>query len=436
MDSKTMEARNVLQNALAALQRGDRESARRLALEASTLAPELEQSWLILSALSSPAESLGYIEKALLINPDSPTAQHALDWANQKLQKKRTETVVLGGKPDLPAEETRLPQEEPKALPADLPQTPAEESLKLPEKMHAPIRAANLTDSRSRGKRARFSPALIILFSVLGLLILAALAGWIFLRPQVTRYVTNLLHPVPTPQCIEASLTLGSTRYRIESVTRKADAFPEIPANDPNIAYWLEGTNIKYVFALSPTTGNLGLTNLLKTGDPALITWADCSQDEYRIKSSEIAQASDKTIFDQSSGGLLVYLRTDVTTPMLVFRAERPVIQPLGTDQTPSVNSAQLDIQINYDLAAPDAGSVKIGLSITNQGTESITLTNTDLSLTVESQEPEFPLIVEPGLPMEILPGKTITLAATFPKPQANIAVLKILDITFDYYIQ
>ena len=36
------------------------------------------------------------------------------------------------------------------------------------------------------------------------------------------------------------------------------------------MVYWVEGTNINYVFALSPTSNNLALKDVLKQNDVAL----------------------------------------------------------------------------------------------------------------------------------------------------------------------
>lgn len=94
MQNNKDKAFSVIQGSLAAIRRGDKETARHLAIEASSLAPEMEQPWLILAALAEISESLVFIEKALLINPDSIPAKHALEWVNRKLQDQT-------GKPDL-----------------------------------------------------------------------------------------------------------------------------------------------------------------------------------------------------------------------------------------------------------------------------------------------------------------------------------------------
>ncbi|MDI6768076.1 MAG: L,D-transpeptidase [Anaerolineales bacterium] len=54
-------ARQAIQNAQKALQAGDKRSARRWAERAASLAPGLEEPWLILAAVASPRASLAYL---------------------------------------------------------------------------------------------------------------------------------------------------------------------------------------------------------------------------------------------------------------------------------------------------------------------------------------------------------------------------------------
>lgn len=80
-------AQLAIQNARAALRSGDRTSARRFAEQAAKLAPQLIDSWLILASVSSPRESMAYIERALQINPENPRALKGKRWAQKRLQK-------------------------------------------------------------------------------------------------------------------------------------------------------------------------------------------------------------------------------------------------------------------------------------------------------------------------------------------------------------
>ena len=88
MDLKLIEAREHIVKAREALRRGDKHTARQLGEKAVLLTPNLEDAWLILVAAdSNPEDALAYAKKALELNPQSPRAHKALDWAAGQLQK-------------------------------------------------------------------------------------------------------------------------------------------------------------------------------------------------------------------------------------------------------------------------------------------------------------------------------------------------------------
>src|SRR5262245_23371138 len=88
MDLKLIEAREHIVKAREALRRGDKHTARDLGEKAVLLTPNLEDAWLILVAAdSNPDDALAYAKKALELNPQSPRAHKALDWAIVELQK-------------------------------------------------------------------------------------------------------------------------------------------------------------------------------------------------------------------------------------------------------------------------------------------------------------------------------------------------------------
>ena len=86
MDERFNEAGYAIQKAREALRRGDRGEARKMAEHAASLTPQSEDPWLILAAVASPQASVNYIKKALDINPNSPRAHTAMQWAMKRLQ--------------------------------------------------------------------------------------------------------------------------------------------------------------------------------------------------------------------------------------------------------------------------------------------------------------------------------------------------------------
>ncbi len=88
MNTKFIEARELIAKAREALRRGDKPSAWKMGEQAALLAPEMEDAWLILAASDpDPQEALAYAQKALEINPSSTRAQRGVAWAQDQLKK-------------------------------------------------------------------------------------------------------------------------------------------------------------------------------------------------------------------------------------------------------------------------------------------------------------------------------------------------------------
>jgi len=100
MNTKFIEARELIVKAREALRRGDKPSAWKLGEQAALLAPDLEDAWLILAA-SDPdlQEALAYAQKALEINPSSTRARKGVEWAKGRLDQ--PQEVTLSSPQDL-----------------------------------------------------------------------------------------------------------------------------------------------------------------------------------------------------------------------------------------------------------------------------------------------------------------------------------------------
>src|SRR5512142_2519649 len=87
MNTKFIEARELVIKAREALRRGDKPSAWKMGEQAAMLSPEMEDVWLILAASDSdPNEALAYAQKALEINPSSTRAHKAVEWATDQVK--------------------------------------------------------------------------------------------------------------------------------------------------------------------------------------------------------------------------------------------------------------------------------------------------------------------------------------------------------------
>jgi lipoprotein-anchoring transpeptidase ErfK/SrfK len=90
MNPNHIAAFRAIEEAQKAMRAHDRHLARRYAVQAVQLAPELEEAWLIMAALAAPRASVAYLEKALEINPKSERAHKGMVWAVKRLREEQT----------------------------------------------------------------------------------------------------------------------------------------------------------------------------------------------------------------------------------------------------------------------------------------------------------------------------------------------------------
>ncbi|MEW6716272.1 MAG: L,D-transpeptidase [Chloroflexota bacterium] len=83
-DSQTIE--QLIKEAREAIKEGKHMVARKKAVQAITLAPDMEEPWLLLAAVSSPRASLAYLNRALEINPQSPLARRGIQWVLKRMR--------------------------------------------------------------------------------------------------------------------------------------------------------------------------------------------------------------------------------------------------------------------------------------------------------------------------------------------------------------
>jgi lipoprotein-anchoring transpeptidase ErfK/SrfK len=105
MNPNHLAAFSAIQKAQQALKAHDKKLARHYAVQAAQLAPELEESWLMMAAVANPRASIAYLEKALQINPQSERARKGMAWAVKRMQEQKAEKTVRTriGAPQRPA---------------------------------------------------------------------------------------------------------------------------------------------------------------------------------------------------------------------------------------------------------------------------------------------------------------------------------------------
>ena len=112
MNTESIIASQALKQAKEALQRGRKQEARHWAQIAISLAPNMEEPWLILAAVANPRAGIAYLEQALNINPKNENTWAELERAYNGLLIKKTLTVSQESKTS-PLQDERLIQTKP-----------------------------------------------------------------------------------------------------------------------------------------------------------------------------------------------------------------------------------------------------------------------------------------------------------------------------------
>jgi len=267
--------------------------------------------------------------------------------------------------------------------------------------------------------RSRRAP---IIWVISALVLLAIIAGLTVL------WLTNR----QTQQgCNPPKLVIGANQYTIETIQRESDGSLNVPANEPNTAFWVDGTNTNQVFALSPTANNLALQTSLKSGDTATVTWGNCNTTTYSLTDPQLGLPDNAALLDQSTSQVTIFLQPGLSTAGFVIEGELAE-ETIQSFNTPNPSETQAEISLIISSTSSDGKTVQVEVSILNNGTNPITLSATDVSLTPESGAQIRPESTDPALPLEIAPGATETIHITFPRPESTTAVLKIFTVEYD----
>jgi len=197
MNKSFNEARLAVQQAREALRNDDRSTARKLAEQAAALAPKMEDPWLILAALASPRASLDYVQKALKLDPNSPRAQRAMQWAMQRLNDPQAPRATSAGSP------TSEPSNSQQAKPSSQDPSPSIVA-GLPKSSRSEKRVA----SQKSGRTLVFP----ILLLVLGVLV-CALAAWSASSSPVVASILSQPAVEPTRPLTWAQVSLPKPTY-------------------------------------------------------------------------------------------------------------------------------------------------------------------------------------------------------------------------------
>jgi len=199
------EARFAVQKAREALRNNNRSEARKWAEHATSLAPQMEDPWLVLAAIASPRASVEYIQRALRINPNSPRAHKGMEWARTRLHDSEQEKAL--GNTALPQVAVQNPLKNPD-LTGRLPRAEFSREQFLPGQT-SPSTDLGTSDKKSKSKR---SPLYPILLFVIGVFV-CVLVAWSATTSPVLALLANSSAPTPTHPAAWAQVQIAKPTY-------------------------------------------------------------------------------------------------------------------------------------------------------------------------------------------------------------------------------
>lgn len=216
MNNKFIEAREYTAKAREALHRGDRRSARKLGEQAALLAPDMEDTWLVLAASEpNPRDALAYAQKALEINPESRRARQGVEWASRQLKQ-----VRVNPEPSRRAESARIAIERISRNDTitSLPKRVYREAIPYPQ--------LKIT-------RQYWLYALLI---GAGCIVVGFAAFFVLTSPRLASIVSNISAPVPTQGDLWASVDIAKPAVTPIDVNAFAVQVADTPASAPSNA--------------------------------------------------------------------------------------------------------------------------------------------------------------------------------------------------------
>jgi hypothetical protein len=183
------------------------------------------------------------------------------------------------------------------------------------------------------------------------------------------------------------------------------------------------------VFALSPTQENLTLLSSLEAGSEAILTQANCNTMTYILSAPQEGEPG----INQPAEGIIVYVPGSVLAPAVMVQGGM-VGETITSPPTyaPAPFEVNAEISLLETTSSPDGTTIQVVISILNYGTEPITLSEFDITLTPENTAPLALSKADPGLPEKIKPGESKTISLVFPRPVTDTATLKIFTIEYE----
>jgi lipoprotein-anchoring transpeptidase ErfK/SrfK len=240
--------RRIILEAFQAMQRGDRQTARRLAENACKQAPDSEEPWLILAALSGPQTSVKYLERALRINPKSERARKGMHWAAERLRHERP--VETYKREVLPARKQKDVHPASEVTQKNVAVSAITEPKTQPRRQQ--IRDGSIEDAVPGASRvptisrSRLRWPILLLF----IIIISASLGWVFWSgngdpilaaldipesfPVIPGLVTRILPPTSSPLPAPSGTQFPTFTYTSTYTSTSTQTYTSTPTETPS----------------------------------------------------------------------------------------------------------------------------------------------------------------------------------------------------------
>jgi hypothetical protein len=245
--------------------------------------------------------------------------------------------------------------------------------------------------------------------------------------------VTPTAAPTQVPLCEDLTLQAGSASWQIESVERAADGSVNVPDDTAGIAYWVRDPGAVYLFAISPTQGNLDIFTNLQAGEQAILTSKDCDGVKYVLSAPQPGDPVQEISVDQSASGMIIYIPGS-SAGLGEFIQGELVGVSIGSlaEARPAPADAKVDISLLSIYTPTDGIHLQVVVSILNTGTTPITVSDRDFILAPTNAPPLGLIQSYPSLPTKISPDEVITFNLVFQRPSTLTATLHIFSQQFD----
>jgi hypothetical protein len=239
--------------------------------------------------------------------------------------------------------------------------------------------------------------------------------------------------PTSTPSCLGASLQLGGSTLKLDSIELNSDGSIDVPADTPGIAYWISNLRENNVFAISPTIENRAFLMALQGGSKVVVTWENCNSSTYTLYSIQAGSPDTDILLDRRSLGLIIYLPESPVGAGLTLQGSLAG-ETITAPATAAPSSGEVDAEISLldTSASRDRTQLQVVVSIMNYGSNPITLTTGDISLMPQGASPLQISSSDPQLPQKIEPAESREFILIFPHPNTPVGTLRIFTVEYD----